>query len=215
MNIDPFHPFTALHSVLAMLESWLVWPPKIVTDAIASIGIVIMIWLVLMWATSGDQGKHTGRQRRHLHAVPDHVPPEPSHDLLTTDDCQPIELYADVEHAGATEGWHPVHEFHAVDNADAEWDAYLRSATRERAQLRNDDVTFFRQWDAMLEDFQQRMAAPVATADAWHAEHGRHCSCCHVGIGTSDERMVWAEWRSGENTIELKRNVIFAASGAH
>jgi hypothetical protein len=215
MNIDPFHPWAELRALVALLESWLVWPPKIITDAIVGIGVVIMIWLVLMWATSGDQGRHTARERRHLHAVPDHVPPEPSHDLLTTDDCQLIELRADVEHAGATEDWHPAHEVHAVDNADAEWDAYLRSATRERTQLRNDDVEFFVQWDRMLADFQASMAAPVAQADAWHAEHGRHCACCHVGIGTSDERMVWAEWRSGEATIEIKRSVILAASGVH
>jgi hypothetical protein len=115
-----------------------------------------------------------------------------------------IDAAPETEHVGATEDWHPAAESAAVDTADAEWRQIMDMAEIERVQLTADLI-----WSAL--EPSAALNEAMATAEAWHAEHGRHCACCHVGLGDGEESVIWAEWRTGENTIEIKHDRLVAA----
>lgn len=217
-----------VYALLSMLVGWLTSAPTPLADGIAGAVALVLLCGALIWATSGDLGSHrrtvklaltdnaklsTPKRRHTPRAIArrplDDQPTQPVSRSLAlqitvvpADDrviaFVPLDAEQGGVHVGAHEDWHPAEDVAAVDTPDAEWLAYLAGARRERVELLDGIAWTPLDWTAVNE--------AMAPAEAWHDEHGRHCACCHV-----EGAVIWAEWRTGENTIAISHQQLVAA----
>lgn len=206
-----------VYALMTMLTGWLTDLPAPYRDAIFAVLAIGALGCLLWLLTSAEQGGHRKPFLYHQPKAPRHAIDEgptmaierslPRPVPLANDNVMVIEIHApaapalesvDLEgvHVGAYEGWHPADDVAAVDNDDAKWYAYLADARREYKRSGSEIEWAELQWGA-------GMADAMATADAWHAEHGAHCACCHVLIDTGEHVLIDRAWRIGSDTIEI------------
>ena len=155
---------------------------------------------------SSQNARSLGRaveRERHLHAVAD-MPTQP---VIVAEIVRP-----ETHHDADT--FEPLAEIAAASTPDAEWDSLMASARRELIELHADDREWAKRWDAMMAGFRGRVGVPLDEAQGWHAEHGRHCECCHAGADADDgtDRLaVWREWRIDEDTVSIPVAQLVAA----
>ena len=224
------HLYALVHAILG----WANAAPTPLVDGIIGAVMLALLCFALWLAFGGDEGAHRMRTMPAVVKLPK-APPALEHRPRHTapavgrvamtyaiDDCPTIELELDESlpleaedasgvHVGAHEGWHPAEDVAAVDNAEAEWDGLLRRARAELAELHAGDLEFFDQWDAMITEFRARVDGSLATAQGWHAEHGRHCACCNAGADAAEGAAVYREWRIDGETIEIPVAQLVAA----
>lgn len=199
--------------VYALIDTLIGWAndaPTPLTDSIAGAVALVLLTIALVWATSGDQGSHRVKlPKAPRHAV-DNGPTRPIERRapLANDNVMVIAVMrpplesVDLGgvHVGAHEDWHPAEEVAAAPErtADDDWLEFLAGARRERA-LHAGASDFA--WSEL--EWSADAQAALATADAWHEEHGAHCACCHVTTPDGRRLLVERGWRIGENTIEI------------
>jgi hypothetical protein len=213
-----------VYALLDMLTGWFTSAPAPMVDGIVGGIALIVLCVALIVATGGDLGSHrrsirlalTDNAKLSAHAKPRHRSVHDCNDHEPYDKLQPLAddrvvafVPLDAQehgvHVGAHERWSPAEEVKATDAPAAqaqarevEWLAFLSDGRAKHAELTADIQWAELDWTAVNE--------AMAPAERWHEEHGQHCACCHVGIG-----VVWAEWRTGENTIEISRDQLAAA----
>ena len=190
-----------VYALLIMLTGWLTSLPAPITDALFALLAIGALGALLWLLTSAEQGSH---RRPYLQPRP----PLPKTRPLANDNCIVIKVPAalpleEVDHEGVHVGahadWHPADDVAAVDNDDAQWLAFLADARRERRRTVEQGDSFG--WSDL--EWGADMYSALATADAWHAEHGAHCACCHVTINTGEHVLIDRGWRVGSDTIEI------------
>lgn len=201
-----------VYALLDMLTGWFTSAPAPMVDGIVGGVALIVLCGALIVATGGDLGSHRRSIRlaltdnAKLSARPKHAaaPAQPLADDRVVA-FVPLDAQEHGVHVGAHERWSPAEEVKATDAPAAqaqarevEWLAFLSDGRAKHAELTADIQWAELDWTAVNE--------AMAPAERWHEEHGQHCACCHVGIG-----VVWAEWRTGENTIEISRDQLAAA----
>lgn len=217
-----------VYRLLNALLSGATTAPTPLVDGIAGMLALVLLCAALVYATN-DNGSH--RKRFGVPAVVvlprerswSHVFTSPNARALgravdrlegptqaIVIDAIPLEAEQGGVHVGAHALWHPADDIAAVDNADAEWETYLASARRERAELR-DDLKWSTDWDDALARYNDAMSTAMSTADAWHVAHGRHCECCHVEVEAGRRVLVDRGWRIGSDTIEIRTETLVAA----
>lgn len=204
--MNPMHPLRTLETLEVWLVGHIPTTPSPTVDAILGSLALAVIVLFLMSTTRlpGEHAPRRGHRPTFRPGTPvtakmlaplasDDVMAFPALDRLT----EAPAVVVDPVHVGATEDWRPSEEVAAVDNFESEWQKIIAMATAELRELSAD-----LEWPEL--GSTPELDAALATAERWHAEHGRHCACCHEGV-------IWAEWRTGENTIEIRRDQLVAA----
>jgi len=201
-----------VYALFNAIFGWLTGTPTPLDDVIIGGVSLIVLCVALIAATGGDLGSHrrtirlalTDNAKLSTHPKHAAAPAQPLADDRVIA-FVPLDAQEHGVHVGAHERWSPAEEVKATDAPEAEaqareveWLAFLSDGRAKHAELTADLQWAELDWTAV--------DAAMAPAERWHEEHGQHCACCHVGIG-----VVWAEWRTGENTIEISRDQLAAA----
>lgn len=229
MTIDPMHPLSTMERLETAAISWLTGHASPRDDMLIGVAALLLLWLALWLAFTPTSGTHRAgfllprskrQSARDFSLIVNRKPIERAirqlgDDLFAFETEQAAQRRAglasgEVEHHDA-DTFHPAAEMRVVDTPDAEWEALMARARRELHELHDDDAPFFEQWDAMVANFRAQIDASLATADAWHAEHGAHCECCHVVVSTGEHKLIDRGWRIGEHTVEIPVAQLVAA----